>query len=133
MLTPKKQDVHEKPVSDYFLDPRSDGPIVYFFWDYWLFQVRKLPWYLRYPVAVGLFYLAWSALESGAVVIPLLFGIAALIAMREIAIIGAVVGILYVILIGLAALPVSVAIIISAVIVARSVKKQDQSVGTPKI
>ena len=83
-----------------------------------------LRWYLRFPLAFLMLYAAvFFVLEKHFFAIPILLVIDAALLAREISWLLLIGGGLYLIFAGIAVLPVSVAIIIGAIIIASSIKK----------
>jgi hypothetical protein len=82
-------------------------------------------WYFRYPLAVLMLWGAWFMLEKKPHLwwMAAILALAALVQARELALLAIGIGLIYAVFQGIAALPVSVAIIIGAIIIASALRK----------
>jgi hypothetical protein len=82
-------------------------------------------WYVRYPIALLILWGAWYIFEKkpNAWWVAAIAAFAALYYARELALFALSIGLLYALFQGIAALPVSVAIIIGAIIIASALKR----------
>ena len=83
-------------------------------------------WWVRYPIGIGLLWAAGYYYEAhqNKWILPLLMALFGVLAMRELVLIGFGIGGIFLLVQGLASLPVSLAIIIGAIIISSAISNK---------
>jgi len=86
-------------------------------------------WYVRYALASVCLWVAWHflTLESPKVWVAVIAAIFAALAAREISLLIILFGIGYLLFVGIAALPISVAVIVGSILIALAIRKRSEA------